>query len=89
VDLPVGLTVNANVIVSEVEDALSVPRSAIVTEGTQSHVLVVADGVAVQREIEFSDWPAERVIVTSGLSEGDRVILDPAEIAAGQPVTAQ
>lgn len=89
VALPVGLTVNANVVVEEVADALSVPRGAIVTEGTESHVLVVAEGKAEIRPIDFSDWPAERVIVTAGLAAGDRVILDPASVKPGDLVAAE
>lgn len=89
VALPVGQTVNANVIVDEVPDALSIPRSAIITEGAQSHVLAVADGVAQRREIVFNDWPAERVIVSEGLSAGEAVILDPAAIEPGDAVSAE
>jgi membrane fusion protein (multidrug efflux system) len=88
-ELPVGLTVNANIIVSETEAALSIPRGAIITEGAQSHVMVISDGLATKREIEFSDWPAGRVIVTSGLAEGDSLILDPATVAGEQPVVAR
>lgn len=83
VSLPVGLTINANLIVNEVENALSLPRRAIVIDGGQSHVLVLENGVAVQREIGFSDWPSERVIVTEGLREGEAVILDPAALTPG------
>lgn len=89
VSLPVGLTVNANVIVEEVEGALSVPRGAIVTEGTESRVLVVAEGKAESRRIAFSDWPADRVIVTEGLAAGDRVILDPTSVKSGDLVAAE
>ena len=89
VSLPVGLTVNANVIVEEVPDALSIPRGAIVTEGTQSHVLVIENGVATTRPIDFDDWPAERVIVTSGLKAGDVVILDPTAVEAGDMAAAE
>lgn len=89
VDLPVGLTVNANIIVSETPAALSLPRGAIITEGTQSHVLVVDKGVAAVRDVTFADWPAGRVIVTEGLAVGDTVILDPASVAVGQAVVAQ
>ena len=89
VDLPVGLTVNANIIVSQTDAALSVPRSAIVTEGTQNHVLVLENGIVTGRAIEFSDWPAERVIVTSGLVVGDQVVLDPASVSAGQAAVVQ
>lgn len=89
VSLPVGLTVNANVIVDEVPEALSIPRAAIVTEGTQSHVVLIENGVATTRAIDFDDWPAERVIVTSGLTAGDVVLLDPAAVAVGDMVVAE
>ncbi len=88
VDLPVGLTVNANIIVSQTDAALSLPRSAIVSEGTQNHVLVLENGMVAQRPIEFSDWPAERVVVTDGLAAGDVVILDPTVVSVGQAVVA-
>lgn len=88
VSLPVGQTVNANVIVEEVEDALSIPRRAIITDGADSHVLLIIDGVAVARPIVFSDWPADRVIVTEGLAPGDVVILDPEAVAVDDLVEA-
>ena len=88
VALPVGLTVNANVIVDEVPDALSLPRSAIVTEGAESHVLVIAEGRAEMRPITFNDWPADRVIVTSGLAAGDVVIVDATTVEPGALVAA-
>lgn len=88
VDLPVGLTVNANIIVSQTESALSLPRGAIVTEGSQSHVLVIENGKATARPMAFEDWPAERVMVTEGLVSGDAVILNPASVKPGQAVEA-
>lgn len=89
VSLPVGLTVNANIIVDQIDEALSVPRAAILTEGANSHVFVIEDGVAVTRPISFNDWPAERVIVTEGLRVGDVIILDPAAVADGDLVAAE
>lgn len=88
VSLPVGLTVNANVIVNEVGNALSVPRSAIVPEAGKSHVLVLENGIVTRREIRFSDWPSERVIVTDGLRVGDAVVLDPTMASPGDKATA-
>ncbi len=88
-ELPVGLTVNANIIVSQQDSVLSLPRSAIVTEGHVSHVMVVEDDVVVERQVEFADWPAERVIVTDGVAEGESVVLDPAAVAPGQEVEAE
>jgi membrane fusion protein (multidrug efflux system) len=89
IDLPVGLTVNANIIVAETENAISVPRSAIVTQGAQSHIFVLENGVVVEREIGFSDWPAERVMVTSGLAIGDVVVSDATNVEAGQSAVAE
>lgn len=83
VALPVGLTVNANVIVEEVDSALSVPRSAIISEGGKSQVIVLENGVAAAREIRFRDWPSQRVIVVDGLRAGDAVVLDPAAVRPG------
>ena len=88
VSLPVGLTVSANIIVWEEPSAISVPRGAILASGGQSNVLVIAGGVAEARAIGFVDWPAERVVVTAGLAEGDKVILDPATVRPGQVVAA-
>ena len=58
------------------------------SEGTQNHVLVLENGMVAQRPIEFSDWPAERVVVTDGLAAGDVVILDPTVVSVGQAVVA-
>jgi multidrug efflux pump subunit AcrA (membrane-fusion protein) len=88
VDLPVGLTVNANIIVSQTEAALSLPRSAIVSEGMQNYVLVLENGIVAQRSIDFSDWPAERVVVTDGLAAGNVVILHPTAVTLVAAVKA-
>ena len=89
VDMPVGLTVNVNIIVSKTESALSVQRAAIVTEGADSHVLVVENGRALSRPVTFLDWPAERVMVTAGLSAGEWVVLDPTAVTPGQAVEVE
>ena len=81
--LPVGLTVNASVIVDETDNALSLSRRAILTEGARSFVLRVENGIAVERAVSFLDWPADRVMVTEGLAAGDVVILDPETVEPG------
>lgn len=88
VSLPIGLTVNANIIVAESADALSIPRAALRTEGTGAYVLVDANGVATRRDVEFVDWPADRLEITSGLEAGDRVILEPDRVTPGKAVAA-
>lgn len=83
---PIGLTVTANIIVDRREAALTVPRSAIVTEGTDTSVFLVRDGVARLQPVMVIDWPAARLIVTEGLAPGDPVIVDAASLSDGQPV---
>ncbi|KKB78999.1 hypothetical protein VW35_08955 [Devosia soli] len=62
---------------------------AIVNDGAESHVLVLENGKATNRQVTFSDWPAYRVIVTEGIQEGDASVVDPTGIADCQSVVAQ
>lgn len=78
VDAPSGLTVTVNLVIEQRESAISVPRSAIIQSGGEARVRVVpADGIVAERAISFVDWPAESVIVTSGLQAGEHILADP------------
>jgi RND family efflux transporter MFP subunit len=83
---PIGLTVATNIIVDRSDAALSVPRTAVLTGPDGASVFVVSDGVARSRNVSFVEWPAARLIITSGLAEGDVVIADATGIANGQAV---
>jgi HlyD family secretion protein len=84
--LPIGLTVNLNILVAEVGSAVTVPRSAILDAATAPAAFVVENGKAVRRPIEFIDWPSSRLIVGSGLKAGDVIITDPKTLADGASV---
>lgn len=84
VDAPIGLTVAANIIVDQLEAALTVPRTALHSDGGATGVFVVADGAARFQPVTVVDWPAARLIVKSGLSEGDVVVTEATGIAEGQ-----
>lgn len=87
VDIPSGLTVTVNLIIERRQSAISVLRSAISQSGSGSSVRVVgADGVVAERVISFIDWPAENVIVTSGLKPGERILADPNSAEPGAKV---
>lgn len=88
-DAQIGLTTVANILVERVDAALTVPRSALVAGGADAAVFVLRDGRARLTPIAYVDWPADRVEVTSGLAEGDRVVVSPDGIADGQEVIAQ
>ncbi len=84
--LPSGLTVSVNIVVDTFEKAIAAPRVAIKDLQKSPYVLVEANGFAEKRRIEVREWPSDRLIVTKGLEEGDRLIVDPANIAPGTPV---
>jgi len=88
-DAQIGLTTVANILVDRVEEAVTVPRSALVASGSDAAVFVIRDGRANLTPISFVDWPADRVEVTSGLTEGDRVVLSPEGIEDGQALSTR
>jgi len=79
---PVGLTVTANIVVDQ-QDALTVPRSALMAGA----VFVLRGGKAVQTLVTVVEWPAARLIVTDGLNAGDQVIIDSTGLSDGLAVT--
>ena len=86
VSAPVGLTVGANIIVDQRAAALTIPRTALRPDADGAKVMIVRDGIARAQPVDVLDWPAARLIVTSGLAEGDVVIRDAAGITDGQAV---
>ncbi|MEM7048338.1 MAG: efflux RND transporter periplasmic adaptor subunit [Acidobacteriota bacterium] len=87
-DLPVGLTLDANLAIAEHPGALTVPRAAVSGIGGEAWVLVVEDGQTRRRAVEVIDWPAPEIVVRSGLRSGERIVLDPRQITAGTEVRA-
>lgn len=84
---PSGLTVTVNLIIERRERAISVPRSSIVQSGGEARVRIIArDGIVSERRIAFVDWPADSVIVTSGLQPGERILSDPDAAQPGDKV---
>lgn len=86
---PIGLTVAANIVVDQRAAALTVPRSALVTDHGGTAVFVMRGDTATLQPIRVIDWPAERLIVTEGLTQGDPVIVDAMGLAAGQKIRLQ
>lgn len=68
--LRVGMSVEANVVAREVENALLVPAAAI----SRDAVFVVAQSRAVRRPVDIGIRGAQMVEIRSGLNEGERVV---------------
>ena len=70
----------------EAEPVLTVPASALVSEGGKEYVFCVRDGRALRTEIRTGGEQGGRIEIEAGLSEGDKVVLAPAGLADGDSV---
>ena len=71
-----GLTVTVSIIIEEKTDVLLIPNEAITSEGSQSYVQVVtASGAPEQRAIQTGITDYQVTEVTSGLKEGEQVLI--------------
>lgn len=87
IDAPSGLTVTVNLVIEKRDRAISVPRSAIMQSGSGAKIRLVGDDdVVIERPISFVDWPAEEVIVTSGIKPGERILADPDSAQPGEKI---
>lgn len=77
--LPVGLTVTLNIVVDERDQAITIPRGALVA-GDRPAVYVIEDGRAVLKQVQYIDWPSDRLILTAGLDGGETLIVDSKQV---------
>lgn len=86
-DPPAGLTVTINFLIERRAQAISIPRDAIIEAGGKALVRIAgADGIVRERAITYVDWPAERVIVASGLEAGEHILTSPDTARPGEKV---
>jgi multidrug efflux pump subunit AcrA (membrane-fusion protein) len=71
-----GLTVTVSIVVEERNDVLLVPNRAITYQGREAYVQVVSpDGTIEARLIQTGISDSQNTEVTSGLSEGEQVVI--------------
>ena len=73
------LTASADVVVSEEDDRLIVPREAVREAGGKSVVYVKQAGAFTPREVEIGGYSNTHAAVISGIQEGEEVALQPPE----------
>jgi membrane fusion protein (multidrug efflux system) len=92
-DLVGGLFARAVVKVGQVADALVVPPSALVRDGSDpasAQTFVVAGGKAERKTVAIGVETADAIQVREGLKAGDVVVLDPpVALGSGAPVEVQ
>jgi len=70
-----GMTAKVELILDRLEEVLSVPVAAVFTERGETFCYRVTDGKPVRVAVETGKMNPKRVEITSGLLEGDRVLL--------------
>jgi RND family efflux transporter MFP subunit len=86
-----GLFARASIQIGVLPGALVVPPAALVRDGTsQAQTFVIEGGKAERRTVGLGVEGADAVQVTSGLKEGDVLVLDPpVALSSGSPVEIQ
>jgi len=93
-----GMTVDLRIFVSTIEDAVLAHVNDVFEDEQGSYVWVVDGAKAVRRDVETGRRLDERILITSGLSSGDRMVVKGGELlregaavtdtAAGTPPSA-
>lgn len=81
-----GLFARAQIIVTEAEQALTVPGDAIITFAGLEKVVTVEEGKAVEKTVSTGRRGPDWVEVVSGLRAGEIVVLSPGGLRTGQRV---
>jgi len=82
-----GAFARADIVVAGDVRVVTVPSTAVVTFAGVEKVLTVKDNRAVEVRVQTGRRLGDSVEVVSGISAGARVIAQPGNLAAGQPVT--
>jgi RND family efflux transporter MFP subunit len=86
--IPVGTPVQIDIAAETHRDVVTVPAAAIVREGDESAVFVVAGGTAHRHPVQVGLADGSSAEIVSGVAPGDRVIVDgQAGLPDGTPIT--
>jgi HlyD family secretion protein len=77
--LPYGSHVQLAIIMKESENALSIPKTAVIRKGKKEFVYVLKNGKLEKHKIKLGISNGTRHEVTSGLNEGDWIIANPSK----------
>ncbi|MEO6413422.1 MAG: biotin/lipoyl-binding protein [Pedococcus sp.] len=78
-----GGTVNAAIVVKQVDNVLTVPSAALTSEGDATYVTVSKSGKETKTKVVIGTVYGASTEITSGLSEGDQVVVRQIRLPAG------
>lgn len=85
--LRAGLFARAAIVVNEREATVSIPTPALITFAGLEKIVTIKDGKAVEKSVTTGRRDGDFVEITTGLNAGETVVLDPAGLRTGQPLT--
>lgn len=80
-----GKLVRAEITTASYDQALVIPRVAVVEEALKHYVWTLRGGAPEKRAVEIGSGDTARVVIKAGVSEGEAVLLNPPK----QPATEQ
>lgn len=69
-----GYTVNLKIVVENIDDAVSLPESAVSQDNNDEYVYVYKNGSAQKKSVKTKSYSMGKVILLSGIDEGESVI---------------
>ncbi|HEU4796983.1 MAG TPA: efflux RND transporter periplasmic adaptor subunit [Pyrinomonadaceae bacterium] len=81
-----GSFAQAEIVTNDAKMAVTVPNNAIVTFAGIEKVIIVQNGKALERPITTGRRSTEFTEVVSGVSVGEKVVVDPGNLQSGQAV---
>ncbi len=87
--LKTGMTGKVEVTIDELHDVLYVPIQSVVTVGEKEICYVMASSHAEKREVETGLFNDDFVEIKSGLTEGEKVLLNPPRWTEPEPTKEQ
>lgn len=72
--LRIGMTTQGRVIITEKNDVLLAPTSAIKKRGNRAMIEVLENGTAVEKEVQLGINDNQNTEILSGLNQGDKII---------------
>ena len=84
-----GSFARAEIVIAADQPAVFVPASAIVVFAGIEKVLTVREGKTQERRVVTGRREKDRVEITEGLRAGEPVVVEPGNLAGGQPVVVK
>lgn len=85
--LKLGLDANVEIATGSVTNVLTVPNTAVCNDVSGQFCYITENGIAVRRDVTVGLSADTLCEVTSGLQEGDEVILNPQDVTEGIAVS--